>query len=149
MTYRTRNTQGRFTSGAGPSNHPGALPSISSAASEDGEDQPLHAFGSQPDEDSVINIPHHAHTTSESSPVTSTPIQHQMLPHFHTPSMFTAPTTSVPTLNPLPPSCIPVLIPPTLAPPAPAPPAPAPALVIPPAPRVLTRLFGPTIRLSF
>ena len=134
MTYRARNAQGRFTSGAGPSNHPGALPSISSAALEDGEDQPLHASGSQPDDDSVINIPCRARATLESSPVTSTPIQHQMPPHFHTPSMFTAPTTSIPILNPLPPTRIPSLIPPTLAPPAPAPPAPAPALVIPLAP---------------
>ena len=134
MTYCTCNAQGHFTSGAGPSNHPGALPSISSTALEDGEDQPLHASGSQPDDDSVINIPHCAHTTSESSPVTSTPIQHQMPPHFHTPSMFTAPMTSVPTLNPLPPTCIPLLIPPALAPLAPAPLAPAPTPVIPPAP---------------
>ena len=134
MTYCARNAQGRFTSGAGPSNHPGALPSISSAASEDGEDQPLHASGSQPDDDSVINIPHRARTTSESSPVTSTPIQHQVPPHFHTPSMFTAPTTSVPTHNPLPPTCIPSFIPPALAPPALTPPAPAPAPVIPLAP---------------
>ena len=125
MTYHACNAQGHFTSGAGPSNHPGALPSISSTASEDGEDQPLHASGSQPNNDAVINIPRRAHTTSESDPVTSTPIQHQVPPHFHTPSMFTTPTTSVPILNPLPPTCIPLLIPPALAPPAPAPPAPA------------------------
>ena len=124
MTYHAHNTQGHFTSGAGPSNHPGALPSISSAALEDGEDQPLHASGSQPNDDAVINIPHCACATSESNPVTSTPIQHQVPPHFHTPSMFTTPTTSVPILNPLPPTCIPSLIPL----------APAPTLVIPLAP---------------
>ena len=142
MTYHACNAQGHFTSGAGPLNQPGALPSISSIALEDGEDQPLHASGSQPDKDAVINIPCCAHTASESDPVTSTPIQHQV-PHFHTPSMFTAPMTSVPILNPLPPTCIPLL-----TPLAPAPPAPLLLLSYLQLPWVLIWLFGPTIRLS-
>ena len=108
MTSRARDAQGRFTSGAGPSHHPGGFPSASAASNfEEGEeDQQLLATASQADDESVISapLPHRrAHATSESSPVTPTSVQHQVPPHFNTLSMFTAPTSSAPILNnPLP-----------------------------------------------
>ena len=138
MTSHARDTQGCFTSGAGPSHPPGGFPSVSAASifEEGEEDHQLLATASQADDESVIGVPlqHRcAHATSESSLVTSAPVQHQVPPHFHTPSIFTVPTSSAPIINnPLPCSRIPTYQPHTVN--IPAPPAPIPAPVLPPAP---------------